>query len=146
MQLVLVKNIGIKKNMKNILFISTVLIFIGCEPSYRIEIRNNASTTLYLRTHPSVESLFPKWTGYYDSIIINKISQEGKFSLYGIKPFTTFRIWGNIGGKPTSKEIPFDFIEIIRGIDTLILDSKEKIISQLKREGKKFDYYIEIVR
>lgn len=132
--------------MKNLLLIFILLIFIGCEPGYRIHIRNNASTTLYLKTHPSIESLYPKWTGYYDSIIINKISENGEFSLYGIKPFTTFRIWGNIGRKPTSNEIPFDYVEVVRGNDTLILDSKEKIINQLKKGGKKFDYYIEIVK
>jgi len=141
------KNIGIKKNyMKNLIVIFTILTLIGCEPGYRIYVRNNASTILYLRTNPSIESLYPKWTGYNDSILAHKVSQEGKFSLYSIKPFDAFRIWDNIGGMPTSKEIPFDYVAVIRGVDTLILDNKEKIANQLKRGGKKFDYYIEIIK
>jgi len=147
MLLNLEQNIGTKKdnNMKNLLISFIVLTFIGCEPGYRIYIRNNAPTTLLIKTHPSIEFGY-KLTGYYDSIISNKVSQDGKFSLYIIKPFTTFRIYDNIGGKPTSNQIPFDYVEVIRGRDTIILDSKEKIINELKKGNKKFDYYIEAVK
>ena len=130
--------------MKNFIFIFILTVIIGCEPGYRIYVRNTSSTTVYLKTHPSIESLCLKQSSYYDSIIINKVKEEGDFSFYAIKPLNSFRVWGSIGGKPTLKEIPFDYVAIIRGSDTLILDNKEKIINQIKREGKKFDYYIEI--
>ena len=123
-----------------------VIILAGCEPGYRIYIRNNASTTLYLKTSPAIESLYPKWTGYQDSILANKTSQEGRFAVYSIKPFNALRVWDNVGNKPTSNQIPYDYIEVISGADTLILNSKEKIIEQLKRGNKKFDYYIEVLK
>jgi len=132
--------------MKNLLFIFITIIFVGCEPAYNVSIHNNSPNTLYIKTSPSIESLlYSKSGSHYDSIINRKVGQTDKYSLYSLKPFDTFRLWGNIGGWPVLYELPFDYVEIINSTDTLILDSKEKIMNQVKKGNRKRDFYIEIV-
>jgi hypothetical protein len=132
--------------MKQVLFfLLLIIVFTGCEPSYRVYIHNSSSSDLYIKTHPSIESLLYDTTSlYYDSIITHKLKQEDKYSVYKVKPYDTFLIFGTIGGGPTVSEFPFDYIALINGSDTTVLDSKEKIIEQAKQMDKKRNYYIEI--
>ena len=74
------------------------------------------------------EHIYPKWTDYHGSIVANKLSQDGKFSFYSINHFYTFLVWSTISSKPALNEFPFDYAEVLWGSDTLISDSKEKII------------------
>lgn len=119
---------------------------IGCEPSYRIYVRNHSPKDLYLRISPSVDSLYPKWMTYHDSLINIKVTQNENYALYIIKPAQVFRIWGYIGNVPKVADIPFNYVRLDDGTDSLILNSKDKIINQLKREGKKYDYFIDILK
>jgi hypothetical protein len=132
--------------MKQILFsLFLLILFAGCEPSYRVYIHNSSSSDLYIKTHPSIESIFyDTHSLYYDSIITHKFKQEGEYSVYKLKPYDTILILGTIGGGPTVSELPFDYIALISSSDTTILDSKEKIIEQAKKMDKKRNYYIEI--
>lgn len=140
------KNIGDKKNnMKQVLFVLLVIIvFTGCEPSYRIYVRNSSSSDLYIKTHPSIESLYESFSTYRDSILLYKIKQEGDYSIYRIKPNDSMLIDGYLGRSPNIKDLSFDYIALISGSDTTILDSKEKILEQTKQMDKKRNYYIEI--
>lgn len=131
--------------MRQILFsFLVIIVFTGCEPSYRIYVRNSSSSDLYIKTHPSIESLYDSHSTYYDSIVTYKLKQEGNYSIYRVKAYNTMLVWGSIGGGPTDKELPFDFIALISGIDTTVLDSKEKIMEQTKQADKKRNFYIEI--
>ena len=99
--------------MKQLLFFLLLIIAsTGCEPSYRIYIHNNSSSDLYIKTHPSIESLYDSHSLYYDSIITHKLKQEDKYSVYKVKPYDTFLILGTIGGGPTVSELAFDYIGI----------------------------------
>ena len=144
----LVINIGIKntQSMKYFLSLLTIMFFlISCEPSYRIYIHNSSSANLYIKTYPSIESiLYDSTSSFYDSIISHKVKVEDKYSVYKIKPYDRILILGTIGGGPTVKELPFDYISLISFSDTIILDSKEKIIEQAKQVDKKRNFYIEI--
>lgn len=81
-------------------------------------------------------------SSYYDSVLIHKVGEEGRVSVYGIKPHSVFRLYGNIGLKPSLKEMPIDYIEIINGEDTIILDGKEKILDNLRQENKTRKYFL----
>lgn len=131
--------------MKRILFsLLVIIVLTGCEPSYRIYVRNSSSSDLYIKTQPSIESLYDSHSTYHDSIVTYKLKQEGNYSIYRVKPFNTMLVWGNIGGGPTVKELPFDYIALISGSDTTVLDSKEKIIEQTKKSVRKRNFYIEV--
>jgi hypothetical protein len=135
--------------MKQIfVYILTTIIIFGCEPSYRVYVRNSSSPDLYIKIHPSIESCFFYFPNdsFRDSIIAHKVKQEGKYSIYKVKPNTTFFILGRIGGGPTADQLPFDYIALINGSDSMVLDNKEKIIKQAKLIGKKRNrnFYIEI--
>lgn len=132
--------------MERKLIVFIVLFFIGCEPGYRIYIRNNTSKNIYFKTAPSIESLYNKSTQYYDSIVAHRINQDSIYSIYKIYPNSSFLLWGGIGGRPPANEIPFEYIKVMSGNDTLILDNKEKILGYMKAGGKKFNYYIEVKR
>ena len=124
------------------IFLLTV-IFYGCDPSYNCYVRNDSSSVLYLKTHPSIESLFDKQSTHYDSVLSYKVDQEGKLSVYRVEPRGVFQIYGHIGFNPSLQEMPFDYIEIIQGSDTVVLDSKEKILERLKQEGQTRKYFIQ---
>jgi hypothetical protein len=142
------KNIGINKyiTMKQVLiFLFLLIIFTGCEPSYRVYVHNTSSSDLYIKTHPSIESLLYDTTSlYYDSIIRHKLKQEGEYGVYRVKPYEKFKILGGIGGGPILNDLSFDYVSLISGSDTVIFDSKEKIIRQIKQIDKKRNFYIEI--
>jgi hypothetical protein len=131
--------------MKHILLSFLLIVFFaGCEPGYRIYVRNSSSSDLYIKTLPSIESLYDSHSTYYDSIVTYKIKQEGNYSIYKVKPYSTMLVWGTIGGSPTVKELPFDYIALISGSDTTVLNSKEKIIEQAKQVNRKRNFYIEV--
>jgi hypothetical protein len=125
-----------------VIALSTVILY-GCDPAYNCYVRNRSSSVLYLKTHPGVESLLPKESINYDSIAARKTAQEDKLSIYSVKPGETFQIYGHIGFSPSLEEVPFDHIEIIQKGDTVILDSKEKILGRLVQEGKTRKYFIQ---
>ncbi len=91
-----------------------------------------------------MESLYDSHSTYYDSIIAYKLKQEGVHSIYKVKPYSTIRVWGNIGGSPSVKEFPFDYLALISSSDTTVLDSKEKIIERLKQVDRMRNFYIEV--
>lgn len=124
------------------LLILIVMILTSCDPSYNCYVRNDSSSVLYLKTHPSIESLFDKQSTSYDSVLTYKLNQEGKLSVYKVEPHSVFHIYGNIGFNPSLQEVPFDYIEIIQERDTIVLDSKEKILKRLEQEGKTRKYFI----
>lgn len=124
----------INHDMKKILFILLVIFFFtGCEPGYRMYVRNSSSSDLYIKTQPSIESLYDAHSTYYDTIATYKVKQEGNYSIYSVKPNSTMLVWGNIGGSPTVNELPFDYVALINESDTIVLDSKEKILAQTKQ-------------
>lgn len=126
-----------------VVFLSIFSIAASCDPNYNCYIRNDSSSNLYLKTRPSIESLYDKKSTYYDSIAKCKVQEEGTLSVYKINPNSTFRIYGHIGFTPSLTEIPFDYIEVVQGSDTTVLDDKEKILERLKQEGKTRKYFIE---
>lgn len=126
-----------------IVIILLAVISYGCDPSYNCYVLNNSSSILYLKTYPSIESLLDKQSTYYDSIVVYKVAQEDKLSVYKIEPGEIFQIYGQIGFNPSLQEVPFDYIEIIQEGDTVILDSKEKILKRLEQEGKTRKYFIQ---
>jgi len=133
--------------MKQILFsFAAIIAFTGCEPGYRIYLRNNSSSDLFVKTNPSIESLYDSHSSYVDSIVTYKLKQESGYSFYKLKVHDTLMIWGNIGDKPTLGEMPFNYIAFINGVNTMILDSKAKIINQLKKLDKRRSFYIEIMK
>jgi hypothetical protein len=115
----------------------------SCDPSYNCFIANDSSSNLYLKTHPSIESLYDQKSTYYDSIISYKIRQEESLSVYKIDPHSIFRIYGHTGLSPSLREVPFDYIEVIHGNDSIVLDSKEEILDRLKQEGKNRKYFFQ---
>jgi len=125
-----------------LLLVFVVIVLTSCDPSYNCYVRNDSSSVLYLKTHPAIESLFDKLSTSYDSILSYKVNQEGKLSVYKIKPHSVFHIYGNIGFNPSLQEVPFDYIVIIQGGDTVVLDSKKKILKRLEQEGKTRKYFI----
>ncbi len=128
------------KRLTVILMLAVVLY--GCDPGYNCYVRNDASSILYLKTHPSIESQVDAQSIVYDSVLAFKVQEEGKLSVYKIEPYGVFRIYGRIGNNPSIQEMPFDYIEIIQGSDTIVLDSKQKILERLKQEGKTRRYFI----
>jgi hypothetical protein len=132
------------RQLVGVVCLSIFLIAASCEPNYNCYIRNDSSSNLYLRTRPSIESLYDKKSTYYDSIISRyKVREEGTLSVYKVNPNSIFRIYGNIGLTPSLTELPFDYIEVIQGSDTTVLDGKDKILERLKQEGKTRKYFIE---
>jgi hypothetical protein len=141
---------------KNLIFILLFIFgLISCEPSYRIYVRNSSASDLYIKTHPSIESDYesnpffksaPQFYPNYNSVIACKFKQEGEYSIYKVKPYDSLNILGDIGFGPVIEQLPFDYIALINGSDSTVLDSKEKIIGQAKLMGKrrKRNYYIEI--
>lgn len=128
------------------IFLSLILIaLIGCEPGSRIYIHNNGTSPLYIKTHPSVDSLYPNNSLYYETIISHKLGIVDKYSLFRVEPLDSFLIWSVIGDIYNSDIIPYDYIELINNSDTLVLDSREKIFNQMKKRDEKFDYFIEVV-
>jgi len=130
------------KNYNVVLSVFAIIILTSCDPGYSCYVRNDSPSILYLKTHPSIESLFDELSTSYDSILAYKTAQEGKLSVYRVNPYSVFRIYGHIGINPSLQEIPFDYIELIEGRDTVVLDSKEKILLRLKQEGKTRKYFI----
>lgn len=114
----------------------------GCDPSYSCYIQNTAPSDLYLKTDPPVESLIDQQSIYYDSILIYKVRDEDKLSVYEVKPNEVFRLFGHIGFSPRIAEIPFNYVEILQGNDTLVLDSKQKILDRLKNKPGTRKYFI----
>lgn len=131
--------------MKNIFFLIILTALIGCEPGSRIYIHNNGTSPLYIKTHPSIDSLYPKNSLAYETIISHKLDIVDKYSLFKVEPLDSFLIWSVIGDIYNSDIIPYDYIELINNSDTLILDSKEKIFNQMKKGDGKFDYFIDVV-
>ena len=125
-------------------FFIVLLMFVGCEPSYRVYIRNSSSSDVYFKTSPSIESLYDSTLSpfYYRLIFNYKINNDGKYSVYRLRPFDSLLLYGHIGGLNVN-DVPFDYIEIISNNDTTILESKSSIIDQLKAMYKKGNYYIE---
>jgi hypothetical protein len=130
-------------NIKSILFfLSASVSFVSCEPGYGFYIRNNKNSDLILKTRPSIESLYPEKSAYYDSILTYKVSEKQGLSIYRVKPYDSLRIHGNIGSMTSKDQIPFDYIEIIQDNDTVILNGKQEIFDKLKQEGKTRKYLI----
>jgi hypothetical protein len=126
-----------------IVILMLAVILYGCDPSYNCYVRNDSPSVLYLKTHPSIESQVDAQSIVYDSILAYRLHEEGKLSVYRIKPHGVFRIYGHIGFNPSIEEMPFDYVEIIQGTDTVILDSKEKILARLEQEGKTRKFFIQ---
>ncbi|MES2849317.1 MAG: hypothetical protein V4685_09685, partial [Bacteroidota bacterium] len=121
-------------------FLVMVFLFTGCESGYRAYIHNNSSSPLYIKTYPSIESHYDYLrSSYYDSILIYKQKNEDSFSVYKINPYQKFLVWSQMADRPVLKELPFSYISLVSDIDTIILDSKEKIINEIKQlnEDKK---------
>ena len=139
-----VKHFLIKiKAMRRAMLILVVIILSSCDPSYNCYVRNDSSSVMYLKTRPSIESLYDQKSTYYDSIISYKVREEGSVSVYKINSNGVFRIYGHIGLTPTFKELPFNYIEVIQGNDTTVLDGKQKILDGLKQENKNRKYFIQ---
>ena len=127
--------------MKYLMFILLLIFFYGCDPGYHIYISNKSSKELLILTSPSIESLYDPNIAYYDSILNHKLKEENGISTYSIRPYEQFRVFGNIGGIPTLKDLPFNYIKIVQEKDTLVLNSKEKILKSLIRENKKINHF-----
>lgn len=129
--------------MKKLIILSLICVsYWGCEPFYSVSIANNKTFPIYIKTYPSIESLYPKESVYYDSLLILKTGTENKYSVYRISPGFHIQLYVALGFRPFPRDIPFELIEIIKGADTIVLDSKEKILNQIDLESKKRRYYI----
>jgi hypothetical protein len=133
--------------MKTLFLLVLVIMFMGCDPGYSVYIYNQSSSPLYFKTHPSIESFYDSaHLSYYDSLLAHRVKKDSLYSMYKIEPNSRFLVWSHIGVMPSINELPIDYIKIMNDRDTLILDSKEKIISQIKKTDKKFNYSIEVVK
>jgi hypothetical protein len=119
------------------LIIILSVITYGCDPGYGVYIINRSERDLILKTNPSIESLYMEESIFYDTILAHKIKSEGSLSIYKLRPYEQFKIFGHIGKEPTLSEVPFSHIEIIQEGDTIILDTKKKIMESLIKESAK---------
>ncbi len=120
------------------------IIYLGCDPGYSVRIRNETTSPMYIKTAPSIESLYETGNIYYDSLLAIKTGQEGKLSVYKINPNYDLNLYDMLGFQPGLNYIPFDYLEFIKGNDTIILDSKEKILHQINPKSKKSRYYFNL--
>jgi len=134
-------------NVKTVIF-STVAMFVfaACERGYSVFVRNTSPTPLFVKTYPSIESFFYSvHSSYYDSILVRKVRTENNISVYKIDKYEKFLVWAYLDKKPMVNEFPFDYIALFSGSDSIVLDSKLKIIEAVKQDGgKKRNFYLEI--
>jgi hypothetical protein len=126
--------------------LATIIVgLVACDPGYRIYICNNTSASAYIKTYPSIESIYRP--SEREPILQHEVSQEGKYSIYEIKRNDTFQLLGTIGFVPTVQDFPFDYLSIVSIADTIVLDSREAVFqrySELSKRQKKSNYYIEV--
>jgi hypothetical protein len=120
----------------------TLIVLTGCDPGYNCYIENYSKVDVFLRTSPSIESLYDQRSIQFESISHYRVGQDGELSLYRVRPGDQFRLYGHIGLKPNVKEVPFKHVEIIHGRDTVVLDSKEEILARLKQIRRSKSYVL----
>lgn len=133
--------------MKTAFFsIFAMFVFAACEPGYSIFVKNNSPTPLFVKTYPSIESFYDSaHSSYYDSILVRKVRTENNISVYKIDKYEKFLVWAYLDKKPMVNEFPFEYIALFSGSDSIVLDSKLKIIEAIKQAGgKKRNFYLEI--
>lgn len=128
--------------MRAFFLMITLLMFAGCEPGYNCYVQNTSMSDMYVKTLPSIESLYDKRSVYYDSISKFRIGEDSGLSVYRISANSQLRLYGHVGLSPSLKEMPFDHIEVIAWGDTVVLNSKESILSRLVQDRRTRSYFL----
>lgn len=117
----------------------------ACDPGYGYYLKNNRQENIYLKTTPELESLYHFSKDSIKVVDRFKIEQKGSVSIYKIEPQDTLYLYGHIGFEPTLKDVPFNYLEIICGTDSLVMRNKEEIFQAFKKfsvKKQKNAYYI----
>jgi hypothetical protein len=113
-----------------VIFVFIVISLSGCDPIYQVLLVNKSADKVYVITKPGLEEIYAGST-YYDSIVRVKVKNDDSLSKYLIEPNQVLKIFDDIGGKPTVKKFPFEYIQILKFKDTITLDSKQTILNNL---------------
>jgi len=124
--------------MKKILLILFLATLVSCYRSHNIYIKNVSRDIIYLNTEKAIESEFAiKRGSLYDSIITKKINTSDLNGLYRINPNQSIFLFGGIGKKPSDTYFPFTKVELIKGLDTIIIN-ENNFAAKINRQVKNF--------
>lgn len=118
------------------------MILAGCDPGYNCYIENSSGADVFLRTSPSIESLYDPRSIYMETISHYRVGEYGGLFVYRVQAGSQFKLYGHMGLKPNLKEIPFERVDIIHDGDTVILDSKEEILARLSQIKRSTAYIL----
>jgi hypothetical protein len=113
-----------------------ILAITSCDPGYAVIVKNPSNNNFYLKTSPSIENdIFS--AASRDSIAKYKINENLGVHTYEIPANQELVLWSHIGIRPNVKEVPFAFIQLISGNDTLTLKSPQEIVNATRISSRK---------
>ena len=125
--------------VKNFIISSLLLLITSCDPIYNCYINNTCEREVYVKISPPIQSIYYNSEWVVDTLNKQTVEITDSFAIYKIAQKEEMFIYNAIEVHITEKTFNINYIEIY-SLDTLILDTKEKMISAFTPGEKKGQY------
>ena len=114
-----------------------LVVLVSCDPAYQVFIRNDLNENIVVTTVPSIESAFGR-----TSTVPLHISSTDSSGTYRFSPGDEMVIDVRMGFHPELERFPYRQVYLISSEDTVVLDTKEKILRSLVRIKRNRKFYV----
>jgi hypothetical protein len=110
---------------KSLIIILSYLIIVSCESAYKYSVVNDIDKPVVLRINPSI--LHYVHGSYKEKLIEKNKSSVDSVFICELDPKDTVNLYADIGRVPKERDLPYSYVEILIGNDTIRLNRGEII-------------------